>query len=694
MRSSLPLMIAVFAALAACAGELDVARDALRDGLWDVARVHAMEDGSDEARLVVLESFAREGDWPSVLKALDEWNNPGVEEFVCYRAAALVRTGEREEASKVLSSASFAEAANAKTAARLKAEIALSGGDAAEALKILDADGGDDIDTLMLRAEALEATSDEKGADEIWRKIATGDAPERTRAAAAARLGDVSVLMEVYSGIGTPDLKRFCGFHLGVAMLKDPASFDEGAKIVCKLVRDAPDADGARDVFMALAESRLDRGEWSAAAQTFAEALETWPDIAKDASFQEGRGWAFSKLGRDEDALAAFDRAAELTTNRSVKATALVKSGDALAALGRGAEAMERYRTVRREYPDTEAAVQLADLLRLQEQEDEGRSLYSEFRFADAQRVFEKIASEDASRRPRMAYYAVLCLYGQGRDDEAERRARSLADDTSIPSPLRAEAILWLAKLAYNKSRWREASQLFADYVSIAPDSSHAPLALVWSARAAFAEGDYQRAVSTVGTIAAKYPDSDVRAAGLLVQGEALIELARFDEAVLVLERAALAQGATAADRLRAQMLRADALFAMGADNQARYVAALEAYRTVVLGENLTPSERLSLSFKIGKVLERLKRADEAIDQYYTQVLVAYRSGRLKGTRYDDSAKADFSRAAFRLAEEYESRGRDKQAINILKLVSSSDVPAAAEALRRIERIKRKGKFL
>ena len=694
MRRFLIAALVSVSLAAYAADELDVAREALRDGLWDIARAHAMQDGSDDARIVFLESYAREGDWANVLKTLAEWGDPTNETYACYRASALVRTGERAEASKVLAEATVSNPDNIRTVARLKAEIALSDGDADGAISMLDGAGCTDLDSDMLRAEAREAKGDYAGAAEIWRRIARGDAPEQTRAAAAARLGEANVLMEVYLRLTVPDLKRFCGFHLGVAMLRDPTTFDEGAKMLSTLVRDAPDSDGARDVFMALAESRLDRGEWSAAAQTFSEALETWPDIAKDASFQEGRGWAFSNLGRHEEALAAFERAAELTTNRSVKATAIVKSGDALAALGRGAEAIDRYRAVRRDYSDTEAAAKLDDILRLQELEDEGRSLYSEYRFADAQRTFEKIAAEDAARRPRMVYYEVLCLYGQGRDEEAERRARSLADDMSVPAGLRAEATLWLAKLAYNKSRWRDAAALFSDYAAVAPDSDHAPMALVWSARAAFAESDYQKAVSTIGALAAKYPDSEAKAAGFLVQGEALIELARFDEAVLVLERAALVQGVSAADRLRAQILRADALFAMGADNAARYLAALEAYRTVLLGENLTPTERITLSFKIGKALERLKRTEEAIDQYYSQVVLAYRDGRTKGLRYDDSAKADFSRAAFRLAEEYESRGRDRQAINVLKLVSRSDVPAAAEASRRIERIKRKGKFL
>ena len=92
--------------------------------------------------------------------------------------------------------------------------------------------------------------------------------------------------------------------------------------------------------------------------------------------------------------------------------------------------------------------------------------------------------------------------------------------------------------------------------------------------------------------------------------------------------------------------------------------------------------------------MEKLKRIDDAVECYYTEVVIAYRDGRLKGLKYDDDAKAAFSRAAFRLADEYESRGRAQQAANILELVEKSDVPAAVEARRRIERIKMKGNFL
>ena len=51
-------------------------------------------------------------------------------------------------------------------------------------------------------------------------------------------------------------------------------------------------------------------------------------------------------------------------------------------------------------------------------------------------------------------------------------------------------------------------------------------------------------------------------------------------------------------------------------------------------------------------------------------------------------------RAAFALADHYESKGNDVQARNILKSVAESDVPAADEARKRIERLKEKGRVL
>jgi len=354
---------------------------------------------------------------------------------------------------------------------------------------------------------------------------------------------------------------------------------------------------------------------------------------------------------------------------------------------------MSRYREVLAKYPATTVAEKIKNVVRLRELETKGRELYREYRFAEASKMFAEVAAADAARKPRMDYYEVLCLYGQGQDEKAGASARTLASSCTN-AQVKADVTLWLAKFLYNRSEWRECRRLFVAFADMNPKAPSAPEALTWASRAAFAESDFSQAIQLVTRLVDQYPGSPFRPQALLIQGESLIELARFDEAVLVLEGVAMVDSTVSDDRLRAQILKADALFAMGADNPVRYQAALSAYRAARFGGALSPNDQLTVSFKIARTLEKLKRTGEANDQYYTQVVLAYHDGREKGELFDDEARADFSRAAFRLADDYESQGNDVQAMNILKVVQDSDVPAAEEAAKRIERISKKGRFL
>lgn len=646
------------AACPAAVGELDVAKAALRDGLWEVARAHAASQTTEEAKLVILESYAGEDRWDAIGRQLAEWPDVKDGRFAYYRAAAA--------------------------------------GDYAKAAKLLAETGGvaGAAESRMLEAGLRVKAGDFAGARNLWAAVtASSNASERAFAVAAANLGAVAPLRKAYASVKSPELRRMAGLRLGMALMQDAKGVDEGVRLVRAIVKDAPDAPGAQEAFVALAETALAASRWQDAADAYHEAVETWPDVAKLAQVQEGRGWALLKLGRHEEALEAFVRAEKLAGDDSMRATAILKQGDVLSELGRGEESMARYRTVLEKYPKTSVAEKLKNVVRVRELEARGRDLYREYRFAEAAKAFAEVGAADSARKPRMAYFEVLCLYGQGLDEEAGRKAGALVENCPNPK-VRAEAMLWLAKFLYNRGEWKESARLFAAFAGQEPDSAQAAEALTWSARAAFAENDFASAIQRVTRLVERYPDSPMRSQALLVQGESLIELARFDEAVLVLEGVAISETALPDDRMRAQILKADALFAMGADNPARYQAALDAYRAVRFGGALSAGGQLSVSFKIAKTLEKLKRIDEAIDQYYTQVVLVYREGREKGERFDDEARVVFSRAAFRLADEYESRGRDVQALNILELVADSDVPAAEEAAKRIERLSKKGRFL
>ena len=644
--------------LGAGAGELDVAKAALRDGLWPVARAHAAKLPGDEPRLVVLESYANEGNWQEIGRLLSVWTNAVGGAFGYYRAAAA--------------------------------------GDFAKAAKLLRATGSTlgVAESRMLEADLLVKAGDAAAARKLWGEVvALTNVGERALTVAAANLGEAEPLRRAYATVRAPALKRLAGLRYGMSLISGAKTFAEGSRIIRAIVKDSPDSPGAKEAFVALAEADLAAARWKDAAATYHELVETWPESAKLAKVQEGRGWALYRLGKLDDALEAFRRAEKLAGDDSARALAVLKQGDVLSELGKGEEAMARYREVLAKYPETEVSEKLKHIVRIRELETKGRDLYREFRFADAAKTFAEVAEADSSRRPRMAYFEILCLYGQGLDEAAGKSARVLAETCENPK-IKADATLWLAKFLYNRNEWKESGRLFAAFVEMQPKDPSAPKALTWASRAAFAENDFALAIQLATRLVERYPDSADRSQALLVQGESLIELARFDEAVLVLEGVSISETTLPADRLSAQVLKADALFAMGADNPARYQAALEAYRAVRFGGNLSLCDQIAVSFKIARTLEKLKRLDEAIDQYYTQVVLAYYEGREKGERFDDEVRADFSRAALRLADEYESRGNDVQAMSVLKLLAESDVPAAEEAARRSERISKKGRFL
>ncbi len=677
------------------ADELDVARSALRDGLWEIARAHAAKvEGSSEARLVTVESYAREGKWDDVLKTLDSLPDETGEGFIYYRALALSRTDQAAAAAKLLAEKSFADEAYVKSALVLQAELARRDKAADRVLKLAaePAFPTNDVAALSLVAWAKATSGDADGASAIWRRIvADPAAAEGAVAAAATSLGDIASLRAAHARMASAELKRSVGLRLGCALLATADTFDEGARLIRALAKDSPDADGACAAFLKLADATLKKGDGKEATDLYRKALEAWPETAKDLAVQEGYAWALRQENRLEEAFAAFARAEGVAVVPEDRARALMAQGEVLTALGRGEEAMAKYRVLLEKYPDTPTGKKLKVVMELSDLEAEGRALYQDFNFTEAQAKFVELARRAPEKQPQMDYLVMLCLYGQGRDAEALAKARELSEKAPDET-VRAEATLWLAKYSYNVREWKTARERFAAYAErLAPASPRAPSALVWAARAAFAAGDYAEVIPLVVKLTKDYPESGERTAAWLIQGEALSQLARLDEAIQVFEKVILAADATPEDSFRARRLKADVLFVMGADNPARYGEALAGYRALLLGESQNPDDRIDISYKIGHTLEKLGKMDEAIDQYYSQVVLAFREGQ-KAHAYADRTKGTFARAAFRLADEFERRGEDKRAEKVLKLVASSGITTAgAEVKRRLTRLKEKG---
>lgn len=329
-----------------------------------------------------------------------------------------------------------------------------------------------------------------------------------------------------------------------------------------------------------------------------------------------------------------------------------------------------------------------------------GRAYYLAYRWAEAEADFAEVAKLQPGRLGEMRFLSALCRYGAGHDGEAVATVRELLASTP-ESHLRADLVFWLAK--YDAAHKAPAAA-FTGFTSCATNrflsSSRRMEAHLYAIRCARSTGDYPKALELVKTFmqrpevpaaeARATPETPLLAETLLQQGAILKELARFAEAVLVLDRA---KRLPAGDdfRRRASVQRADCLLAMGADDDARYRNAIEEYRSVMQDGSLSPSLRLSMAYKIGLALEKLRRSEESVDQFYTNVVMAYEDGVANRVWFDGDAVTCYARAVMKLADYYESRGEDVQARRVLEHLANSHLPSADEARRRVERLERKG---
>lgn len=691
-------LLMLLAPVISYASDLDIAKKALRDNLWEIARIRAEKNDSVESKIVILESYAREGKWNEILKLLDLWIVPNDDAFVFYRFLAKAKSNNTFDIDEVLSKYNFSNSAYVKSIAGLCVQMSLDNGDAVNARKLVDVYSLDKagFDEKTVAAAAYKASGDDVTANRLWREVVSStNASSKAYMLSAWNLGDADILSNAYFRVAeSVELKRLMGLKYGTALLKSPKTFENGRNLILALVNDSPGTDGARESMIYLASECLKNNDLESSAKYFKNAIEVWPEAASDFLVNELYGWSLFKLGRLNDALLSFSRAEEFATNDADKARVILKQAEILSSIGREEESKEKYDIVKNKYPETPEGKKLIRILTLRDMELRGRQLYKNFNFNEAYDLFVEIAKLDPERKARMDYLQMLCMYGQGKDDMASTKANELSlkcEDLAI----RAEATLWLAKFYYNSQRWADSCALFGNYATnMVSGSTQASSALLWSARAAFASNNLRKTIDIITRLATEYPNSVEKSVGYVLQGEALIELSRFDEAILIFKTAVDDPKITSAERFRARMLLADALYIMGADNPIRYDEALEAYKTIHQSENIDLGQKINVAFKIARTLEKLNQLDVALDQYYGEVVCAYRDARARKEVFNEEVKSNFARAVFRLAEIYESRGQDEKAKKVLRLLIRSDVKASIdEARRRLQRIKNKGSF-
>lgn len=418
-------------------------------------------------------------------------------------------------------------------------------------------------------------------------------------------------------------------------------------------------------------------GRFKQASQFYRSVNQLYPEspLASRALFHAAD--ALERANDPSAAEGAFRQTTERYAGTSLAEQALLRLATLLSARNAVEAAVKTYGVA--------LATTTNPAVRYEAQLGRGHANYRAYRFETALQDFtEAAAAAKGDGDGEAHYWQVMSLYSLGRDEESYRAGETFL--TKFPqAPRLPDLLLWLAKYDYNRGRLQSACERFLLYAERWPDGMWSDAALLWAGRASFRLNDFTGAIEILGRLWKTHTESKRLAEGRFVQADALCELARFDEAVLLLGEV-ITRYPESDWVTPAWGRKGDALFSMGVDNPLRFEEAINAYREMLARRDITPAAALQGEFKIARCLEKLKRNTEAIEHYYTRVILKFLEQRTAGLP-DADAAVWFTRAAFNAADLLAQTGDTTAAIRILRRVSDIDVPGQAEARQRLERL-------
>lgn len=462
--------------------------------------------------------------------------------------------------------------------------------------------------------------------------------------------------------------KGWCLWHLG--------RFDEAASAFGK----AGDASGTP---AAITEARFKEADAWFAAQQFRRALPLYltltnaPDnAAQTAQALYQAGLCHARLGQPADAEKLFAALAGSQTNGADSARAWLGLALVREDQGRWDQAVAAY--------DRAAAAATGTTWQAQALSGRGLLLYRTGQFEPALATFGELLNKAVGDHlaEQAFYMRGWCLYLLHKEPEALQIAREFL--ARYPQSAWAPDVLfWLGEYLFNHGDYTGAERQFAGLAQAHPKSELADKALFWAGRAAAAAGQHLRALAHYNQLAKLYPDSGKLAETRFAQGDALSELGKFADAILVFEEV-LKKFPNSYLANLARGRRGDCAFTLANEDKARFADALSDYRAVLDSPTADRDLKWQAEFKIGRCLEKQGKVAEALERYLA-VVYSFLTERQKG-RHGDPLW--FTRAAFNAAEIQEKAGDWRKAVQVYQRVVEAGVPAAQEALQRLQRIK------
>ncbi|MDI6774518.1 MAG: tetratricopeptide repeat protein [Verrucomicrobiota bacterium] len=439
----------------------------------------------------------------------------------------------------------------------------------------------------------------------------------------------------------------------------------------------------ARCLFMT-GDAHFANGQHKLAGEAYQRVVAEFPAhaLVPQALYQTGESQA--RLGQADDACRTWSALADASpTNAPAAGEAMLRMAELRANAGKWQDAMDIYGRVMNGFSNSPPAAR-ALLAR-------GMARFRQFMSAEALVDFDQVVAMHAgAEMAEQAFYMRgMCQYRMLADKDALATWNEFLKQ--YPQSRWAPAILfWMGKHHYNQGQYEEAEKQF---LAVADKYKGNPLeetALLRAGYAASRRNEYLQANKILSRLIKEFPKGVRIADARLAQGEALSQLGNYPAAILSFEE--IINKNPGADLVPLAWSRKGyCQFVLGGDDPRRYEETINSYRVVVNDPNAgraRPDLVFESEYMIGRCLEKLGRIDQALDRYYSRVMVRFLNERAKGQWHGEASKKWFTKAAFNAADILEKRGEWRKVVNVLNRLMDSGIPVGDETRERIRKIK------
>ena len=312
------------------------------------------------------------------------------------------------------------------------------------------------------------------------------------------------------------------------------------------------------------------------------------------------------------------------------------------------------------------------------------RLFFSRQALADFERVIADFP--DAPACEQAFYMRGMCYYRIARDEEALKIWHEFIE--LFPSSKWAPEMLFeIAKHKYNEKDYESAEKEFLLLVEKYHEAPLADDALLKAGQCAYRQDEYLRAEHSFARIAKEFPASDRLAEARLGQADTLSRLGDYSAAILVLDEI-IKKYPSSGLIVSAWLKKGECQFMLGAENQERYEESMKSYSVVANSSGADRDVVMHAEYKTGRCMEKLGHITEAVEQYYTKVLVPFLEEKERGVWHDENCQIWFLRASRNMADIMESEGEWRKAVNVLERVVGADMDVSGEAKERIKKIR------